>query len=1248
MVLPHINYFRQQIIENIQHYYGTVVKIGALNASWQSFGPILEVYNISWAQAKININIRHITVALNIWQSLLHWNWHIRNLTLYYLDANSNKPYNFLLSDIQKVQNNTIIRYLLHNFENFILHNSKISFTNLSGLQIYIDIPKLILVKHNTRHRAEGKVTFYTNLGEYSKVKILMDLYNTQDLLTSGQIYLQADAMNMNSWLSRWIKYNIGIKNNKFSLAAWLTITNNNIKNSYIFIKHGQVNYSTVDKQHTLTMKNLYIQLNRIVRGYTFYIPQLNLYTDGIAWPQGTFSALYHPTSIQHIGYYNDEPAELRLRATNLQLECMESILPTIAYFIPDVIMYWEKIKPKGHIDCIGLDIPLHNIEYLRFIGIWNDISWKAYKLFPGVNHFNGSISGSTMHAGLTFFLKNSIIFTKNMLIPTRIKINYASGYTTFFRTDQGWLLSGNNINIQSHILSMNGSFRYQYLVNQYSWLNILPDRHLYNYIHKWQYFPISFMNKYFLDYVIKTLIRNNIDTETIVYKKNLYTFRYKYNYKPVKNISLLSDTKICYYPYWLLLGNPKTELLYFDDWLWISGINLNMLKKIPDKKITKLTPNYQKENFSIDANITGSYNMIYKLCKYWLFTNTIRNVLDNLECHGDINTSLHIKIPSDKTKIQIKGDIFFKNNSLLIKPLNNHFTQLNGLLHFENTNFTSNLMRANWCGQPVNFTITTTTIKDEMNINVLLKAYWHLSKLSFIPIEFTKYINGYAPLYTKIFFKLPYHGHFLYNIQLNSDLKNVKSQLPIPLNNKIKKEQLPLIINVKGTLNSLRFSGKLGHSNYFNSELIIQKYNIKLVRAIWNYNTLNIPDLPPSKLLRLSLPALNSEEWLTVLIPTLGNIFKDTKYTFNYPQTLNISIPQLILGGQIWHQLIVSSSKKENGVHVIVKGHEINGSAVFDQHNTFKANLAYLDYHPEWNKISLNKNYLISMFTKLESSSFIKYPKIIFSCKNCLIMGQHINQVDFNFIMKKNYLELNHGFINTGNTKLMFTGLWNKIKGKNYTFLKGNLEGDNITRSSNYFGFRLLPKYSSFNIYFKLNWIGQPWRPQINSLNGTLSSTLGKGEIDHAGGGRTGQILRLVSFDALLRKIKLDFSDIFGQGFYYDSIHGNGKFSNGILVIDDLLVDGLSADIVMNGSVNLVTHYINMKAIVAPDLSTTVGVATAFIINPTAGAILFAASKIFSSFWNKISLTCYNIRGDLNHPFINKIYVKNNISNSS
>jgi len=62
------------------------------------------------------------------------------------------------------------------------------------------------------------------------------------------------------------------------------------------------------------------------------------------------------------------------------------------------------------------------------------------------------------------------------------------------------------------------------------------------------------------------------------------------------------------------------------------------------------------------------------------------------------------------------------------------------------------------------------------------------------------------------------------------------------------------------------------------------------------------------------------------------------------------------------------------------------------------------------------------------------------------------------------------------------------------------------------------------------------------------------------------------------------------------------------------------------------------MEAVVAPEISATVGVATAFAINPLAGAAVFAASKVLAPLWNKISVIRYHISGSLDQPKIQEV----------
>ena len=60
--------------------------------------------------------------------------------------------------------------------------------------------------------------------------------------------------------------------------------------------------------------------------------------------------------------------------------------------------------------------------------------------------------------------------------------------------------------------------------------------------------------------------------------------------------------------------------------------------------------------------------------------------------------------------------------------------------------------------------------------------------------------------------------------------------------------------------------------------------------------------------------------------------------------------------------------------------------------------------------------------------------------------------------------------------------------------------------------------------------------------------------------------------------------------------------------------------------------------AVVAPEISATVGVAAAFAVNPIVGAAVFAASKVLGPLWSKVSILRYHISGPLDDPQINEV----------
>lgn len=90
LVLPELNHYRPQLLEKVQAIAGVPVEADYVQGSWETFGPTLEARNIRLALPKSTIQIERVTLALDVWQSLLHWRWQFRDLTFYQLQLDLN------------------------------------------------------------------------------------------------------------------------------------------------------------------------------------------------------------------------------------------------------------------------------------------------------------------------------------------------------------------------------------------------------------------------------------------------------------------------------------------------------------------------------------------------------------------------------------------------------------------------------------------------------------------------------------------------------------------------------------------------------------------------------------------------------------------------------------------------------------------------------------------------------------------------------------------------------------------------------------------------------------------------------------------------------------------------------------------------------------------------------------------------------------------------------------------------------
>ncbi|EFO0574206.1 TPA: AsmA2 domain-containing protein YhdP [Escherichia coli] len=1229
IALPHLDAWRPEILNKIESATGMPVEASQLSASWQNFGPTLEAHDIR-AELKDGgeFSVKRVTLALDVWQSLLHMRWQFRDLTFWQLRFRTNTPITSGGSD-DSLEASHISDLFLRQFDHFDLRDSEVSFLTPSGQRAELAIPQLTWLNDPRRHRAEGLVSLSSLTGQHGVMQVRMDLRDDEGLLSNGRVWLQADDIDLKPWLGKWMQDNIALETAQFSLEGWMTIDKGDVTGGDVWLKQGGASWLGEKQTHTLSVNNLTAHITRENPGWQFSIPDTRITMDGKPWPSGALTLAWIPE--QDVGGKDNKRSdELRIRASNLELAGLEGIRPLAAKLSPALGDVWRSTQPSGKINTLALDIPLQAADKTRFQASWSDLAWKQWKLLPGAEHFSGTLSGSVENGLLTASMKQAKMPYETVF---RAPLEIADGQATisWLNNDKGFQLDGRNIDVKAKAVHARGGFRYLQPANDEPWLGILAGISTDDGSQAWRYFPENLMGKDLVDYLSGAIQGGEADNATLVYGGNPQLFPYKHNEGQFEVLVPLRNAKFAFQPDWPALTNLDIELDFINDGLWMKtdGVNLGGVRA---SNLTAVIPDYSKEKLLIDADIKGPGKAVGPYFDETPLKDSLGATLQELQLDGDVNARLHLDIPLNGELVTAKGEVTLRNNSLFIKPLDSTLKNLSGKFSFINGDLQSEPLTASWFNQPLNVDFSTKEGAKAYQVAVNLNGNWQPAKTGVLPAAVNEALSGSVAWDGKVGIDLPYHAGATYNVELNGDLKNVSSHLPSPLA-KPAGEPLPVNVKVDGNLNSFELTGQAGADNHFNSRWLLGQ-KLTLDRAIWAADSKTLPPLPEQSGVELNMPPMNGAEWLALFQKGAA---ESVGGAASFPQHITLRTPMLSLGNQQWNNLSIVSQPTANGTQVEAQGREINATLAMRNNAPWLANIKYLYYNPSVPKThgdSTNS----SPFPTTERISFRGWPDAQIRCAECWFWGQKFGRIDSDITISGNTLTLTNGLIDTGFSRLNADGEWVNNPGNERTSLKGKLRGQKIDAAAEFFGVTTPIRQSSFNVDYDLHWRKAPWQPDEATLNGIIHTQLGKGEITEINTGHAGQLLRLLSVDALMRKLRFDFRDTFGEGFYFDSIRSTAWIKDGVMHTDDTLVDGLEADIAMKGSVNLVRRDLNMEVVVAPEISATVGVAAAFAVNPIVGAAVFAASKVLGPLWSKVSILRYHISGPLDDPQINEV----------
>lgn len=362
-----------------------------------------------------------------------------------------------------------------------------------------------------------------------------------------------------------------------------------------------------------------------------------------------------------------------------------------------------------------------------------------------------------------------------------------------------------------------------------------------------------------------------------------------------------------------------------------------------------------------------------------------------------------------------------------------------------------------------------------------------------------------------------------------------------------------------------------------------------------------------------------------------------------------NLHIEKLTGFGQSISAVHVTATRRGDGLAAMLSGVGLNGEMVWEPHgynngNLFRAHLSRLQLASTKQSSSLATNSAEPVKPSLPVKSKQEYksspgnvPALDISIENLQLKGKHIGRFELighpegkDWLMRR----LN---ITNPDGSLVGNGVWSDAQGQQETQLKLLLDIRNAGKVLDRSGYPSTVKGGDGRLEADISWAGSPDKFSYATLNGSLKLDTGKGRFLKMDPG-AGKLLSVLSLQDLPRHIALGFTDVFSEGFQFDSINGNAAIKDGVIDTQDFHIDGSSAKVTLKGSVNLNRETQDMQVRVMPTIGNSMAVIGAFVFSPVVGIGSLIVNKVLGNPLDKLASFDYNVSGSWRDPDVVRV----------
>jgi uncharacterized protein (TIGR02099 family) len=212
----------------------------------------------------------------------------------------------------------------------------------------------------------------------------------------------------------------------------------------------------------------------------------------------------------------------------------------------------------------------------------------------------------------------------------------------------------------------------------------------------------------------------------------------------------------------------------------------------------------------------------------------------------------------------------------------------------------------------------------------------------------------------------------------------------------------------------------------------------------------------------------------------------------------------------------------------------------------------------------------------------------------------------------------------------------WTRQNGVDRTALSGRLSVGDIGQVLQRFHFEKALTSKTGSLDVDVAWSGRPDQSKLKNIDGEAQLRIEEGRFLKAPGSATGalKVVGIFNFANFLRRLQLDFSDVFKDGVSFDSLDGSFALRQGVVdTASPLVIKSPSSGFRLAGTIDFNTEQTDMELVATLPVARNLPWVAALAGGLPVAAGVYVASKIFEDQVDKFASAAYDIKGPWRDP---------------